>query len=266
MAASLSEQSARAVLAALAAGSQDLIERLTKFEPEDQRLILRHMGNEIAGLRVKEEELRLIKSIMPTTDLRIYTIGSSEDPESTTKDEDMLRRDGFLSKWQKIQPDTMRESLLMKHQRELMNDVASAPTYRIQWTDSDLLADSPFAPLVLQSLPRIGKIAHGCEALTRMSPQLLLYRICALFDMPPAQYWSNADYCWKVCVQYIPRTQEVNFLEFTEFVGGVIFKFRGQSDEASQAAIDLVNALFQPENYHRWHFDLNYRFIAGRSL
>lgn len=122
MASSLLEQSIRSVLRELAAGSENLTDRFTEFEPEKQQLFLRHIGSEIAGLKSKEKELKLIKSLMATTDLQIHTVMSPEDPECPRDRTDLLWRRDIWSEWQYTSP-AYRESFLMTHYLELKKTI-----------------------------------------------------------------------------------------------------------------------------------------------
>ncbi|KAE9990497.1 hypothetical protein EG327_001345 [Venturia inaequalis] len=176
MADSLVKQSLKELMRELAAGSEDLFERFTRssgkggiatgtdFEPEEQQLFLRYIGKEVARLKLKEKELRLIKSMMPTTDLRVYTIMSPEDPECPTQDEDTLLRHEFCSRWRYVSYATQYESF-------------SGRRYTIEWDHEFLGAESPHDPLVLFSSKKmLPKTPHGGEPTTRISSQLLLYR------------------------------------------------------------------------------------------
>ncbi|QDS74113.1 hypothetical protein FKW77_009784 [Venturia effusa] len=104
MAGSLIEQCLRTIMSQLAAGSDDLIGRFIKFEPEEQGLLLRHIGNEIANLKSKENELQLIRSLMPTTDFQIHTVLTPVDSNDAETDLDLLWRDDVLSKWKYYSP------------------------------------------------------------------------------------------------------------------------------------------------------------------
>ncbi|KAE9988432.1 hypothetical protein EG328_011192 [Venturia inaequalis] len=272
MADSLVKQSLKELMRELAAGSEDLFERFTRssgkggiatgtdFEPEEQQLFLRYIGKEVARLKLKEKELRLIKSMMPTTDLRVYTIMSPADPECPTQDEDTLLRHEFCSKWRYVSYATQYESF-------------SGRRYTIEWDHEFLGAESPHDPLVLFSSKKmLPKTPHGGEPTTRISSQLLLYRVCALFGMPLSEgRRSRDDDCWSAYLRYRPRPGVQgnplghSFIGLTDVDGDVSIWFGGFSDEASLAAVDLINALLQPEYYHEWHGDYHNRYLAGRN-
>lgn len=103
---------------------------------------------------------------------------------------------------------------------------------------------------------------------TRISSQLMLYRLCTLFGMPPQRTIDPTTQdaaCWFASLGYY-RGAEPSWLQFSEFNGGAKCYFTSNSIEASDAAIELVNLLVRCDLSHLNSYEGYYRIVAGRRF
>ncbi|KAE9962887.1 hypothetical protein BLS_009263 [Venturia inaequalis] len=255
MASTLLEQASRKAIDELSTNSQAFAEHFTEYPPEEQRALLREMGKRIAELKELEEWKRkweALATTMPTTDLRIHV----EKAEIPVEDHERaaLERAEVQSKWHWL-------------------DAEPRMTHSIGWTEEALLAKDSHDPLKLCSKhePELGVCdcsdyyEHGRTMGTRISSPLMLYRLCTLFGMPPQSIIgpSHDPGSWIAAMGYY-RGAEPSYIEFSEHEGGAKCFFVGNSVEACDAAIELVNLLVRWDLANPNVDEDDVRIVAGR--
>ncbi|KAK5188457.1 hypothetical protein LTS03_011682, partial [Exophiala xenobiotica] len=89
----------------------------------------------------------------------------------------------------------------------------------------------------------------GLHVWETISSQLLLYRLTAVFGMPPLHPDVGYKTCWTVELIYCKDTKNVFMLE--DYKGGVNVHFHG-SKEAGISAVDLLNWLISNKVPHEY--------------
>ena len=99
---------------------------------------------------------------------------------------------------------------------------------------------------------RIGRTALA----TRISSQLLLYRLIALFDLPPWPEWFNPNtYPWAVELKH---EDETSSLSLCDDDGSARALFEGKSEASSKDGLELLTFLCGKRCMHP------HGFVAGR--
>ncbi|TID27862.1 hypothetical protein E6O75_ATG00629 [Venturia nashicola] len=255
MASTLLEQASRKAIDGLSTNPQAFAEYFTEYPPEEQSALLREMGKRIAELKELEKWKRKweeLATTMPTTDHRIHVEGAEMPEEGHERI--ALERAEVQRKWHWL-------------------DAEPQMTHSIGWMDDALIAEDSHQPLKLCSKhTQLGECdcsrfyKHGRTMGTRISSQLMLYRLCSLFGMPPQRTIDNNNNpaCWIAALGYY-RAAEPSYLEFSEYEGGAKCFFIGNSVEASNSAIELVNLLVRWDLAHSNTDEDDVQIVAGRS-
>ena len=196
-----------------------------ELEPVQQELLFMHLLHHHCRLLDVERSFSALKKRMPDTDLRTYTtqdrILSVDEPKDRLLHE---RKERFEQDWSYVGHE---EYCRIYRHASLSWDSYCACSLT---TDSDLYLKTE----------RSGEV----HLKSRISSQLLLYRLICLFGMPPSQ--TTEDYnSW---VLYLRFRNKESYLVLIDDEGNVAADFVGEKEgakEAEKSARGLLNFLVE---------------------
>jgi hypothetical protein len=227
------------------------------LEPRMQQLLFSKLRTENARLLEVEEKWCQLTWPCPRTDTQIYlgfpTIepGGEEDERN-----DSNKKATFRNRW----------SYPIGDSDEKKNDGGEGRgpeiSRNISWESADLIADSPDSELRLYSnhsdgldlLYLLKKRDNGFRS--RVSSQLLLYRLIVTFGMPPPKEGDGYKSCWEVDLRHCDGASVLNFWDYK---GSPSVGFDGTA-EASADALKLLNFLVGESCRHTYD-----GIVAGRA-
>jgi len=202
------------------------------MEPAHQQRLFKYLRQEYERLLDEERQLSRIKRLRPYIDSQIFTVDSRAKPgraEGKGKNE-YSQKDSFLDTWTYGDDD---------------DGVTREPT--TEWNFLDLMSETPAADL--QVRPRNGpQCADAFRLCDRISSQLLLYRLTAVFGMPPRKGTDGHRSCWQASLRH---QDDGSILFLQDFKGRPDVMFWG-SGRGSASALKLLNFLAGPDCPHTY--------------
>ncbi len=236
--------------------SDDPDSDFASLDSHSQLLLFTRLRTENARLREGDGKWRLLTKYCPATDLQIYFSSTRIEPGSGEDEQNGYDQKGaFLDRWSYLTEDGYdNESEGDDHAG---NDDASGPELvrDTTWDQYNLFSESPDSDLRLcfhdewDSSTRCLCRQKGYHSFsTRVSSQLLLYRLTVTFGMPPSREDDGYKSCWVVDLRNLDG---ISVLSFQDYKGAADVRFYGTT-EASVDALKLLNFLVGMECPHTY--------------
>ena len=223
------------------------------LDPDKQQVLFAHLWRDYIRLNEIGRKYDTYLKWCPAADGDLYTLdarkrllddgANSEDPEKEASAEDT--RDGFCAVWRYRDPADEYPS--------------GRNSDNISWNSTNLFmppsSERQFEWCECVQKRRCGscgcenRMKAGLDVSEIISSQLLLYRLTAVFGMPPPNPDVGYKTCWTVELVYRGDTNNVFLLE--DYKGGVNIRFHG-SPEAGISALDLLNWLISNKVPHEY--------------
>ena len=197
------------------------------LEPAQQKLVFTHLLTEHRRALGAERSFKNVKDWMPVTDFSICTvrdrIHQSEDAKND--DDPYERAEQFRAAW--------------------TYDLGPVEG-EVHWHTYDVYSED--AESELKVGPLLEQPRRTVPFYTRISSQLLLYRLCALFGTPSFRESDGYKSCWDTALVSSDKKCQ---LELYDYKGAAHVQFHG-TEEGSKSAVSLLDFLLVVEMPHTY--------------
>jgi hypothetical protein len=215
------------------------------LKPRMQQQLFSKLRTENARLLKVEEKWRQLTASCPRTDIQIYLDFPTIEPGDEEDERNSSNKEAtFRNRWSYPIGDSDENENDGGEGRGLEGLEGLEVSRNISWESGNLVADSPDSELRLSRysdgldlLSFMGKMDNGFSS--RVSSQLLLYRLTVMFGMPPPKKGDRYKSCWEV---HLRHCDGASVLRFRDYKGGPSLGFNGTA-EASADALKLLNFL-----------------------
>jgi hypothetical protein len=209
------------------------------LEPRIQMLLFNSLRTEHARLRGVSEDFERLSRRIPRVDLQLYSTMSTNVSGELASDID---RDLHRSTWHYLKSleDYDGDRHPRRHKDFRQWDFQEYKNYQLH---AELPGTEFKIPLQGRWSPTWSKLPLGLSS-NRISSQLLLYRINAIFGMPPPAGKEEFNY-WSPWGLKLLHMDGVSVITCTDHMGAASIDFSGIK-KASDDALDLLNYLVGP--------------------
>ena len=215
------------------------------LEPVQQKLIFMHLlseRSEYSRALAAERRFQDLKVLMPGTDLSIYRGRHRiEQPENLEDDEGPEgRAQQFRAEWSYTRKDDSYSGPIVIFD--------SHPTDgEIHWHSYDLYSEGPESELKVRNQAEMISLATT-PIWRRISSQLLLYRLLALFGTPLFLQADGYKSCWGTGLVSSDKKSKLTLRDM-KGAPSALFK---STEEGSKSALSLLNFLLEVEMPHTY--------------
>ena len=239
----------------------------SKLDGRSQKLLFEELCKDALKLEALEAEKHIFRRLCPRADQGLYTASSStriafpeedyddddesgEEPKLKEKndaiDENPYRKiEYFQKKWSYKSSDDEGDT---ENREGLLRDTAWK-----RWQASSVYYDPDDSIMKVMDMVRGFNFDEHYKFIdnsfyTRISSQLLLYRLSVMFGMPERRESDGYKVCWEITLHHSSRK---GTLDVYDYKGAASAAFTGSS-EASDDALDLLGFITQDDVPHTY--------------